>query len=147
MFSSVTEISPMTTLRQRMLEDLCIRNYAPSIVRCCGRSVAEFARHFNQPPDQLGPPAVESIVTCCLRKSPADRFPSMGQVKDAVLAAASVRRAGHRLGITAQSIHRRRYSSVVPALRRRLRWTRSGPTVIPNWAVFIFPSRTSVCAL
>jgi integrase-like protein len=55
MFSSVTEVSPMTTLRQRMREDLRIRNYAPTTVACYIRSVAEFARHFNKPPDQLGP--------------------------------------------------------------------------------------------
>jgi len=45
----------MTALRQRMLEDLRIRNYAPSTVQCYIRSVAEFARHFNKPPDRLGP--------------------------------------------------------------------------------------------
>jgi len=45
----------MTTLRQRMLEDLRIRNYAPSTVECYTRSVAEFARHFDKPPDKLGP--------------------------------------------------------------------------------------------
>ena len=45
----------MTSLRQRMLEDLRIRNYAPTTVDCYVRSVAEFAQHFHKPPDQLGP--------------------------------------------------------------------------------------------
>ncbi len=45
----------MTSLRQRMLEDLRIRNYAPTTVECCIRSVAEFAKHFNKSPDELGP--------------------------------------------------------------------------------------------
>src|SRR6266487_3423804 len=45
MFSSVKEISPMTSLRQRMLEDLRIRNYAPTTVECYVRAVAEFAKH------------------------------------------------------------------------------------------------------
>src|SRR5271170_1868134 len=60
MFSSVTEVSPMTTLRQRMLEDLRIRNYARTTVECYVRSVAEFAQHFNKPPDQLGAEEVRS---------------------------------------------------------------------------------------
>src|ERR1035438_8692958 len=60
MFSSVTEVSPMTTLRQRMLEDLRIRNYAPATVVCYIRAVAEFAKHFNLPPDRLGPEEVRS---------------------------------------------------------------------------------------
>jgi integrase/recombinase XerD len=55
MLPSVKEVSPMTLLKQRMLEDLRIRNYAPSTVHCYIRSVAEFARHFNKPPDKLGP--------------------------------------------------------------------------------------------
>src|ERR1019366_3885860 len=55
MFSSVQEVSPMTLLKQRMLEDLHIRNYAPTTVECYVRSVADFAKHFNKPPDQLGP--------------------------------------------------------------------------------------------
>jgi len=50
----------MTALRQRMLEDLRIRNYAPSTVKCYIRAVAEFAKHFNKPPDQLGPEEVRS---------------------------------------------------------------------------------------
>src|SRR5271169_6403212 len=49
------EVSRMTALRQRMLEDLRIRNYAPTTVLSSYiRSVAEFAKHFNKPPDQLG---------------------------------------------------------------------------------------------
>jgi site-specific recombinase XerD len=43
-----------------MLEDLRIRNYAPTTVECYIRSVAEFAKHFNKPPDQLGPEEIRS---------------------------------------------------------------------------------------
>jgi integrase/recombinase XerD len=50
----------MTLLRQRMLEDLRIRNYAPTTVECYVRSVAEFAKHFHKAPDQLGPEEVRS---------------------------------------------------------------------------------------
>ncbi len=41
-----------------MLGDLRIRNSAPPIIDCYVRSVAEFAKHFNKPPDQLGPEEV-----------------------------------------------------------------------------------------
>ena len=44
----------MTSLRQRMLEDLQIRNYAASTVRAYILRVAEFAKHFGKSPDQLG---------------------------------------------------------------------------------------------
>ena len=50
----------MTLLKQRMLEDLRIRNYAPTTVDCYVRSVAEFAKHFNKPPDQMGPEEIRS---------------------------------------------------------------------------------------
>jgi len=38
-----------------MLEDLQIRHYSPTTIRLYLHSVAEFARYFHQPPDQLGP--------------------------------------------------------------------------------------------
>lgn len=44
----------MTPLRQRMLEDLQIHNYAPGTVAAYIRGVAEFAKHFGKSPDLLG---------------------------------------------------------------------------------------------
>ena len=44
----------MTALRQRMIEDLQIRNYAPSTVKAYVRGVADFAQHFGKSPDLLG---------------------------------------------------------------------------------------------
>ena len=61
----------MTLLRQRMLEDLRIRNYAPSTVTCYVRAVAQFAKHFNQSPDHLGPDQIRSWQLYLLKEKPA----------------------------------------------------------------------------
>lgn len=45
----------MTPLRQRMLEDLQVRNYAPTTITAYIRNVAEFAKHFDTSPELLGP--------------------------------------------------------------------------------------------
>src|SRR5215470_4438064 len=38
-----------------MLEDLQRRNYSQDTIRCYIRTVEDFARRFNRPPDRLGP--------------------------------------------------------------------------------------------
>jgi integrase/recombinase XerD len=43
----------MTMLRQRMLEDLRVRNYAARTQKTYIAEVAKFARHFGRSPDQL----------------------------------------------------------------------------------------------
>lgn len=50
----------MTPLRQRLIEDLNIRNYSPRTVECYVHHVAEFARHFQCSPDQLGPEEIRA---------------------------------------------------------------------------------------
>jgi integrase/recombinase XerD len=44
----------MTLLRQRMIEDLTIRNYSPRTIEVYVDRVAKFAQHFGQSPDNLG---------------------------------------------------------------------------------------------
>jgi len=48
----------MTPLRQRMIEELQLRNYSPKTVSAYVAAVAQFAGHFRRSPDQL---SVEEI--------------------------------------------------------------------------------------
>jgi len=45
----------VTSLRQKMTDELVRRNYSQGTARAYLRSIKEFARYFNRPPDQLGP--------------------------------------------------------------------------------------------
>src|SRR5207245_9629933 len=45
----------MTRLRKMMLEELQRLNYAETTIRHYVRTVEDFARRFNRPPDRLGP--------------------------------------------------------------------------------------------
>jgi site-specific recombinase XerD len=44
----------MTLLRERMAEDLRIRNYSPRTVQCYVSRMAQFAAEFDKPPGQIG---------------------------------------------------------------------------------------------
>jgi hypothetical protein len=50
----------MTHLRQRMQEDLWLRNFSERTVRHYTHTVAEFAKYFRKSPDQLGPEHVRA---------------------------------------------------------------------------------------
>ena len=45
----------MTMLRQRMKEDMHVRNLSPHTQDSCLRHVSQFACYFGKSPDQLGP--------------------------------------------------------------------------------------------
>jgi integrase/recombinase XerD len=45
----------VTHLRKMMLDQLQLRNFSEHTIRYYIRTVEDFARHFNRPPDRLGP--------------------------------------------------------------------------------------------
>jgi integrase/recombinase XerD len=57
----------VTELRQRMLEELQRRNFAPSTIRYYVRTVGDFAAYFHKPPDQLGVEEVRRFQLHMLR--------------------------------------------------------------------------------
>ena len=50
----------MTRLRQRMLEDMAVRNLAQNTQSAYVQQVVAYARHFHRPPEELGPEAVRA---------------------------------------------------------------------------------------
>jgi len=52
----------MTHLRQRMQEDLRLRNFSERTVRRYTHTVAEFATYFHKSPDQLGPEHIRTFL-------------------------------------------------------------------------------------
>jgi integrase/recombinase XerD len=51
----------MTTLRQRMLDDMRVRNFSPRTQQIYISLVAQFARHFRRSPELLGPEEVRAF--------------------------------------------------------------------------------------
>ena len=52
----------MTHLRQRMQEDLRLRNFSERTIRHYTHTVAEFAKYFHRSPDQLGAEHVRTFL-------------------------------------------------------------------------------------
>jgi integrase/recombinase XerD len=58
----------MTHLRQRMQEDLRLRNFSARTIRHYTHTVAEFAKYFRKSPDQLGPEHVRTFLLYLLNE-------------------------------------------------------------------------------
>lgn len=52
----------MTPLRQRFLDELRLRNYAPRTIQAYVAGVVRLARHFGRSPDLLGPEQVRTFL-------------------------------------------------------------------------------------
>ena len=72
----------MTPLRQRMIEDLTIRNYSPRTIKIYLNRVAKFAQYFGQSPDQLGPEHIRQFQVFLVQTKKA----SWAQVNQTVCA-------------------------------------------------------------
>src|SRR5947199_9092920 len=64
----VTGGVPVTHLRKTLLEELQRRNFSEHTIRYYIRTVEDFARHFNRPPDRLGPRLIREYQAALLQK-------------------------------------------------------------------------------
>jgi integrase/recombinase XerD len=72
----------MTPLRQRMIEDMQVRNLAPDTQRAYLQQISQFARHFGTSPERLGPADIRAYQLYLIR----DRQLSAGSILVAVSA-------------------------------------------------------------
>ena len=61
----------MTALRQRLIEDMQVRNYSPRTVEAYVAAVAKLAKHFMRSPDQLTAEEVRAFQVDLLAKKPS----------------------------------------------------------------------------
>ena len=57
---SIPAARRVSPLRQRMIEDMRVRNFAPNTQESYLQQVSLFARHFGKSPDQLGPAEIRA---------------------------------------------------------------------------------------
>ena len=67
----------MTQLRKMMLEELQRRNYSKTTIRSYLQVVRDFARHFNQRPEQLGPLRSAATRRICWKRESWNHAPSV----------------------------------------------------------------------
>jgi integrase/recombinase XerD len=58
----------MTPLRQRLIDDLRLRNYAPGTLEAYVAAVAKLAQHFRTPPDRLTPEQIRQFQLHLLQR-------------------------------------------------------------------------------
>ena len=61
----------MTPLRQRLLDDMRMRNLSPHTQAAYVSTVARFAKHFDRPPDQLGREHIREYLLLLIRRGRA----------------------------------------------------------------------------
>ena len=61
----------MTPLRQRYIEDLCLKNFSSKTIKVYVHAVAKFARHFGRSPDQLSQEDVRDYLVNLLQRGRA----------------------------------------------------------------------------
>jgi integrase/recombinase XerD len=61
----------MTPLRQRMIEDMRLRNFAPRTVQVYVERVATFAKHFGKSPERLGLAEIRAYLLFLVREKRA----------------------------------------------------------------------------
>src|ERR1700676_2484820 len=57
---SILPARKVSPLRQRMIDDMTVRNLAPNTMLCYLKQVSYFAQHFGRSPDRLGPEEIPS---------------------------------------------------------------------------------------
>ena len=65
----------MTSLRQRMTEDMQVRNLSPHTQTSYLQQVSLFARHFNKSPEQLGPEDIRAYQVTQPTKAVSQFYP------------------------------------------------------------------------
>ena len=61
----------MTPLRQRMIDDMRLRNFSPHTIEAYVGAVARLAKHFGQSPDQVSPEQVRQYLLQLVRERQA----------------------------------------------------------------------------
>jgi len=56
----IPAVRKVSALRQRMIEDMTVRNFAPNTQTSYLQQVSLFARHFGKSPEQLGPEEIRA---------------------------------------------------------------------------------------
>ena len=58
----------MTPLRQRLIDDLRLRNYSPRTIEAYVAGVVRLAAHFNRSPDQLGTEEIRAFQVALVQR-------------------------------------------------------------------------------
>src|SRR5260370_39415812 len=57
---SIATSRKVSPLRQRIIDDMMVRNFAPNTMVCYLKQVSYFARHYGRSPDRLGAEEIRS---------------------------------------------------------------------------------------